>query len=324
MRGSRWARLVDGRAGRLLAGAAVEPALVLAPPGGFPCLLPASAPSGAAAASLVDTTRPEEPGDHAAQVRQLVQLAGEDAAVVLVACGGPPAMTAGPAPRSLAVVEAALAEVGFGVARRVPFDALGPLSPWRLGLGARRDAVFAELEEHLASPAVRRTARLIERHVVAALPPEAAGRVLVVARRAPVPVPIAVDPAATLTSAALAAALLPLLHDDAVVRWLTFVDVEWLSADTVGFDLVRFLRDLTAPADRRAEIAALLRTQRRWWQPRLEEARLSEAASHRMAQSTIAAVDAAVGDGIAATLLYPLVGALNAEIDRLLAEGDIP
>jgi hypothetical protein len=312
--------LIDGRAGRLLAGAAVEPALVLAPPGGFPCLLPASAASDARAASIVDTTRPEEPGDHAAMVRQLVQLAGEDATVVLVACGGPPAATPGPAPRSLAVVETALAEMGFAVAQRVPFDVLGPLSPWRLGLGARRDAVFAELEEHLGSPAVRRAARLIERHVVAALPPDTAGRVLVVARRAPVPAPIAVEPAAALASAELGDALLPLLHDDAVVRWLAFVDAEWLSADTVGFDLVRFLRELTAPAGRRADVAALLRTQRRWWQPRLEEARLAEAASHRMAQATIAAVDAAVGDGIAGTLLYPLVGAFNAEIDRLLAE----
>jgi hypothetical protein len=324
MRGSRWARLIDGRAGRLLAAEAVEPALVLAPPGGFPCLLPVSGTTDAAPATIVDTTRPEEPGDHRAMVEQLAQLAGDTATVVLVACGGSPAAGVGPAPRSLTVVEAALAGAGFDLVKRVPFDVLGPLSPWRLGLGARRDAVFAELEEHLTSPAVRRAARLVERHVVAVLPPQSVGRVLVVARRAPVPAPVAVDPNAALAAPAFADAFLPLLHDDAVVRWLAFVDAEWLSADAVGFDLIGFLRDLTAPADRRAEVAVLLRRQRRWWQPRLEEARLAEAASHRLAQATIAAVDAALGDGIAGTLLYPLVGAFNAEIDRVLAEEDRP
>ena len=324
MRGSRWARLIDGRAGRLLAAEAVEPALVLAPPGGFPCLLPVSGSTDTAPACIVDTTRPEEPGDHATMVRQLADLAGDTAAVVLVACGGSPAMTTGPAPRALAVVESALADAGFGVTKRVAFDAFGPLSPWRLGLGARRDAAFAELEEHLASPAVRRAARLVEQHVVAALPPESVGRVMVVARRAPAPPPVATSPVAALSAPEFADAVLPLLHDDAVVRWLAFVDAEWLSAAGIEFDLIGFLRTLTEPAERRTELAALLRRQRRWWQPRLEEARLAEAASHRLAQATIAAVDAAVGDGIARTLLYPLVSAFNAEIDRLLADGYQP
>jgi len=81
---------------------------VLAPPGGFPCLLPVSGSAGAAPACIVDTTRPEEPGEHATMVRQLADLAGDTATVVLVACGGSPAMTTGPAPRSLAVVESAL------------------------------------------------------------------------------------------------------------------------------------------------------------------------------------------------------------------------
>jgi len=185
----------------------------------------------------------------------------------------------------------------------VPFDAFGPLSSWRLGLGARRDAVFAELEEHLASPAVRRAARLVEQHVVAALSPESVGRVMVVARRGPVPPPVVASPAAALSAPAFVDAILPLLHDDAVVRWLAFVDAEWLSAPGVGFDLIGFLRTLTAPAERRTELSALLRRQRRWWQPRLEEARLAEAASHRLAEATIAAVGTAIGHEIAGTLL---------------------
>jgi hypothetical protein len=164
----------------------------------------------------------------------------------------------------------------------------------------------------------------VERHVVAALPPESVGRVMVVARRAPVPAPVATDPTVALAAPEFADAFLALLHDDAVVRWLAFVDAEWLSADGVEFDLIGFLRALTAPPERQTEVAALLRRQRRWWQPRLEEARLAEAASHRLAQATIAAVDAAVGDGIAGTLLYPLVSAFNTEIDRLLAEEDRP
>jgi hypothetical protein len=139
--------------------------------------------------------------------------------------------------------------------------------------------------------------------------------------------PAAPDPARGLVDPAFVDAFVPLLHDDAVVRWLAFVDAEWLSAFGVAFDLVAWLRDVTAPAPRRDALAALLRRRRRWWQPGLEEARFAEAASDRLARAAIAALAAApTGDPdaavVAATLRYPIVAALNGEIDRILdAEG---
>ncbi len=237
--GSRWARLADRRAAELLASAAGDGAVIAEVDGGFPCRV-RTRTTDTPAPCVVDTARPEEPGDHAARVDALLDACAPGGTIALVACGGTAAGDGPLAPRTLAAVRAQLSARGYTVARLVPFDVLGPSSPWRLGLGHRADAVLAELDAHLASPSVRVAARLGERHVVAALAPSQAARVLVVAHSdgGGGPEPAAGDPQAVLHDAAFAAAALRLVHDDAVVRFLAFLDAELLSLPAVGVDLL--------------------------------------------------------------------------------------
>ena len=319
----RWGRLADRRAAALLASVAQEPAVVVAPPNGFPVALPPSPEAeDPPFASVVDATRPEDPGDLQGLVLQMAGLVRRGGTVALVTTGGAGAEARVNGPRTLAATHRALLDAGCEPIACVPFDLLGPLSPWRLGLGARRDAVLAELEEHLASASVRRFVRIVEATLTAGLAPEHAGRVVVVARRrggvaAPGwprwPVP-----------RRPARLLLRLAHDDAVTRFLAFADAEWLSRIGPPADLVGWLRALADGADARADVSAFLVGRRRWWQPDLEVSRLAEAASHRMARRIVAELERAPGafDGTVSlpeTLAYDLIASLNDAIDRGLA-----
>ncbi len=299
--GRRWAQLAERRGAGLLRALRTPSARVLAATGGFP-LRPAmvEAPCDV----VIDPARPEQPCDHGARLRAMIADCAPDGMVALVACGGPSHPAAACAPRSLAATRTILDAHGFGVAL-LPFDVLGPCAPLRLGLGARRDRVLDELDGHLAAPSVRRAARLVEAHLVAGLRPEETGRVLVVAARGRVPQLPAPD------RAAFEAGMLPLLHDDAVMRWLTFVDAELLSPVGAGGGLLAALRDVDGTAAQ-----ALLQSRGRWWARDLEVQRLVEAAAHRLAGQTVAALD----DPVATTLEYELVAAFNALAGRWLAE----
>lgn len=251
---------------------------------------------------VVDPSRPEEPADHDARLLRLVGECAADGTVALIACGG----TTAPgvlAPRGWSAVQATLTAAGFAVTL-TPFDVLGACSPWRAALGVRRDRVLAELDAHLAAPSVRRAAALVETHLVVRLAPEQAGRVLVVGRRGSAPPPVPAP-----SRAAFDAAMRPLLHDDAVMRWLAFVDAELLTG--AGVDLVGWMRSVASPA-----VGRLLRSRGRWWHEDLEVQRLGEAAAHRLARETIRALDGEV----AATLEYDLVAAFNEAIGAWVDE----
>ncbi|HEV7731393.1 MAG TPA: hypothetical protein VGR62_04485 [Candidatus Binatia bacterium] len=298
---SRWARLAERRATALLGALQTPSARVLDALGGFPL----EAASGAAPCDVViDPARPEQPDDHGARLRAMIADCAPDGTLALVACGGPAQPASPCGPRSLGATRAILDAHGFTVAL-LPFDVLGPCAPLRLGLGVRRERVLAELDAHLAASSVRRAARLVEAHLVAGLAPEETGRVLVVGTRGRVPLLPVPD------RAVFAAGMLPLLHDDAVMRWLAFVDTELLSPVGAGIGLLAAMRDVDGTAAQ-----TLLQARGRWWARDLEVQRLVEASAHRLACRTIAALD----DPVAATLEYELVSAMNALANRWLAD----
>jgi SAM-dependent methyltransferase len=331
--GSGLDRLVDERAEALLTEAAAPPALIVARPSGFPCRIagavvvsdhgagPVSVRSGAEQlpfpsgtfAAVVDTTRPEDPADHLPFLRELARVCRPGGTVAAIACAGL-AVTAGP--RTLAILEDCLDAVGCDVRRRVPFDVLGTFSPWRLGLGERRERVLAELEGHLAHPAVCAAVHLLEATVVAVLPPDRAGRVAVVARRrapgAAPPRPAAPEPPprAALVRPDVAAEALRLMQDDAVVRFAAFLDAELLSRADVGFDLLGYLEEIG-----RAESGEL--RPRLWRWPGLEAYRYLGALSHRLARAAVAGLSGGAGPdaGLPATLEYDLVAMFNALVE---------
>jgi hypothetical protein len=315
----RWASLAEARARELLEGAIGAPALVRETPSGFGCRLPRAEGDGPFAA-VVDCARPEEPDEHAARLATLLGACAPVATVALIACGGDAAALPGPGPRSLPLVEETLAAAGFRVIRRTPFDLIGLCSPWRRLLGAETGRVMDELDMHLGQPAVRAAVRLVERHLTAALDPVHAARVLVVGVRGDV-VHFGEAPQG-LASPALRDSARVLIHDDAVVRCLAFLDAELLSLPGVDFDLVAWLRGLAADPEGETALRTLLRGRRRWWQPDLETQRLGEAASHRLAQRAITAL----GPGpmelpdLGETLEYDLVAAFGGALDRCIRE----
>jgi SAM-dependent methyltransferase len=334
-----WARLADERAAELL-GAAVElPALVVARPDGFGCpadrgVVVAVAPGGerpgvscvaaelpfatATFASVVDTTRPEDPGDHEPLVRELLRVCRPGGVVAAVACGGA-AATVGP--RTLPLLTDCLTVGGAEIERLVPFDALGTFSPWRLALGARRDRVLAELEAHLGHPAVREATRLLEEVVVSTLPPEQVGRVFLLARRSIGRAEArrgasVVPPGAGLARPDVGPVALRLLQDDTVIRFAAFLDAELLAPAGTGFDVLRWLEELGAAPG--GELRPRL-----WRWPGLEAYRFLGAASHRLARRTLAALTEGDPDaGVLATLEYDLVAAMNALLESDDGEGD--
>jgi hypothetical protein len=315
---SRWGRLADRRAAELLAAGAAEPALVVGAPDGFPVRgardVADGAPPAAPFAAVIDTARPEGAFDDDARLGDLVRACRPGGTLALVACAG--GTTEGA--RSLVGLVPRLAALGCDVVQVVPFDVLGLFSPWRARLGMRRAPALAELETHLASCAVRAAVRFLERHVVAALPPSEAGSVAVLARRrgvgaSPAPPPPSPDLEAMLASRVLADGALHHLRDDAVVRFLAFLDAEVLAPAGVGFDLVDFVARVSAEPGRGR---AAVRPDEPWWTPSLDVQRLLTAASHRLAHRAIVGLGAradAIRDGVRLpdTLEYELIAAFN-------------
>jgi hypothetical protein len=301
MAGSRRARLADRRAAALLGALRGTGARVLPAPDGFrvpaadvppPCIV------------VIDPSRPETPDDHGARLARMIADCGPEATVALIACGGTTSSTSALAPRGWQAAQATLADAGFTVTL-TPFDVLGACSPWRLALGARCERVLTELDDHLASPAVRRAVGLVEQHLVATLPPSQSGRVLVVGTRG------ATAARAPVSRAAFDAAMATLLHDDAVMRCLAFVDAELLRP---GVGLLGWLRAVGSPA-----LMPLLRSRDRWWHEDLEVQRLGEAAAHRLARRAIDELRGHDG-GVAETLEYELVAEFNAAIGAWVDE----
>lgn len=337
---SRWARLADWRAAELLAAASRGgPALVVVSPGGFPppaaggprlAVTPEALARAPAVEAVLDTTRPEGPGDPAPRVAAMVRACRAGGTIAAIACGGAPGAGGSSAPLGLARLGALLEDAGCRIVELVPFDLLGPLSPWRLGLGPRAGRVLEELDEHLRHRSVRRAVRLLEREVVATLPPERVGRVLVRAERAPageggVPrprlAPRMVDPAplsARLAAPALARRVLKLMQEDAVVRFAAFVDAELLSAQATGFDLARYLGAASLEAESAGPARARAERRGRCWYPGLDARRFVEAAAFRLVRRTVETLGAAGGAGVADTLTYHLLETINAELDRHL------
>lgn len=315
----RWAGLAEARARELLETAIGGPALVRETTTGFGCRLPHMDGDGPFAA-VVDCARPEEPDDHARRLATLLGACAPVATVALVACGGDAGALPGAGPRSLTLVEQTLGAAGFRIARRTPFDLLGLCSPWRRLLGAETRRVMDELDVHLGQPAVRAAVRLVERHVTAALEPSQAARVLVVGVRGDV-VQFAEMPGG-LASPALHEAARVLIHDDAVVRCLAFVDAELLALPGVDFDLVGWLRGLAAEPAGEAALRAVLRERQRWWQPGLEAQRFAEAATHRLARSAIEALGPGPAElpDLGDTLEYDLCAAFGEALDRCIRE----
>jgi hypothetical protein len=211
---------------------------------------------------------------------------------------------------------------GLEIVRAVPFDLLGTRSPWWARLGTRAEAVVAELESHLRCRQVRRAARFLERHLVAALPPEEVGAVGVVIRRA-APSPCA-DSAARDAQDVLASwrfrrSVLRLLADDAVVRFAAFLDTAVLSPAGMPVHLARWVAEVASDPRLERDARQRLLPRRVWWSTRRDAQRLLAAAGHRLAQQTIAALERcpgapAAGVSIPATLEYELVALFNREL----------
>ncbi len=324
-----WAGLADRRATTLLAPAHVGGrALVVAAAAGFPppaldgattCAPTALERSDDSFDTVIDTTRPEEPADHGRLLDALVRSCRPDGTIAVIACGGVPAADGPGAPRSLALVRTRLAAAGWAPVRVVPFDLLGPLSPWRLGLGGRADRVLAELDAFLRFRSVRAAVRFLERELVAALPCERVGRALVVARRGAGAIGGG-DPGVTLECPDRARRVLAHLQHDAVVRFAAFLDAEFLVPAGVHFDLARYLVAVSATAGNGDPARARALRERRCWFPGYDARRFVEAVSHRMAQRAVEALAAAAGPtaGLAESFDYALFETCNAALDRFL------
>lgn len=312
----RWTRLVEARAAALFAARAESPALVLVGAGRSPCVGPGAlvmAPPADGAlpfaersfAAVLDMRPPDEP---CVPVAELARVCRPEGAVLTVTSS-----------HTRAALADTLAGAGCVVDDTIPFDFLGSGSPWAARLGARAAGVLEELETHLAAGGVCAAATLLEAEVVAHLPPGATASAFVVGRRgAARPTPARPSVRVRLDEPEFRAALLRLAQDDAVVRWAAFLDAEVLSPAGVMFDLARYLDEIGAvsPAELRPGL---------WRWPGFETYRFLQAAGHRMAAGTAAALADArepASPRLAATLAYDLVETLNALFDRcLVSEG---
>jgi hypothetical protein len=330
---SRLDRLAGRRAATLLAERLAAPALVVVaadgfsvpragattvgPPGSGAAVEPGADgglpfPAGEFAA-VVDASRPGSAG--APAPAELARVCRAGGVVAAVAAGG--TATGG---RSVGDLTAALAAAGCALEETVAFDLLGPGSPWRPALGERAAEVLAELEALLRFRSVRRAVRLLEAEVVAALPPAETGSALVVARRggsgraARPPV----DLAARLAAPALAARLLRLVQEDAVVRLAALVDAEVVSARGLGFDLARYLSAASLGPGASARARSAARRRARVWYPGLDARRFVEAASYRIAAGAIAALGPVDPEGLAPAMAYHVVETTSAALDRHL------
>ena len=360
--GSRWGQLADRRAAELLASSKGAATLVLAAAGGFPCpvsdcrkttvlLVPGAGRQCAVRAvpgeipfvsetftSVIDTTRPEPPADHEGRLRELVRVCRPGGTVAVIACGGTAVGASGAAaPRSFVEVEEWFWRAGCEIEREVTFDLFAPLSPWRLMLVHRRAQVLEELEEHLHFPRVRRAVRLLERHLVAMLPPSEGGRVFVLARRrhsGRPPKPIVREQSSlsvrsVLDTSYFGAGVLRFLQDDAVVRFAAFLDQEVLSAARLPFNLACYIDSAGNKPESAAVAARTLLRRRQWRYPGSEVQAFLAASAYRMARQTIAVLQDApdcVCDAVRLpeTLEYELFEAFNREIERLLAAVSSP
>jgi hypothetical protein len=276
-------------------------------------------------AGVIDTSRPEEPGDHGRRLAELLRVCRPGGTVATIACGG---AAGGGRIRAWPAVRSRLVGDGHAIVRAVPFDLLGARSPWWERLGGREDAVLAELESHLRFRAVRRAVRFLERRLVAALRAEEAASVAVVVRRGP-PAAGGDAPAAgvrdVLASRSFARGVLRLLRDDAVVRFAAFLDTALLSPAGVPFHLARWVAERAADPELAREAWEGLLPRRIWWSTRRDTQRLLAAAGHRLAHRAIAALATLPGaraDGVSIpeTLEYDLVALFNRELGRCTEE----
>jgi hypothetical protein len=279
--------------------------------------------------TVLAATRPEEPDDQHRFVRGLGRACRTGGVVALVAGGDRPAAAPGmPGVRSVPAAEALLATNGSVVECVVPFDLLAPGAPLRRALGAEADRVLAELDGWCAHAGMRALLRFVERELVAALPWTWAGRALLLARRGGGPrvrAAVAADPAtlgARLHRPAVAHRVLALVQDDAVVRFLAFVDAELLVPGGVRFDPVRYLLALAAVDGCTGAARARAAARGRTWFPGYDSRRLVEAVAHRMVERTVAAFGAHPGPeaDVAASLTYPLLEACHAVLEPELPD----
>jgi hypothetical protein len=314
MDGRRWARLAARRENELLRAVLAAPAAVLpaAGPGlgavASPGVIsdPRDLPAGAFAA-VVDRTA----GD-AARLAALVRACRTGGTVAVVARGGesPDATT----------VTTLLEAAGCDLVRVVPYDLLGASSPWRGRLGPEAAALVAELDAQLASPAVRAAARLLEREVVAALPPAAAARALVVAHRRGTDQAAVREPSPPRGGPAFVRRALALMQDDAVVRFAAFLAAEVQPVLGLAGDFAAWLLDAASADGSGALASGRARAAGRSWYPGLDARRFVEAAAHRMARGVVGTLAAATpGDAaLADTFEYPVLQVCNAGLDVCL------
>jgi hypothetical protein len=320
MEGRRWARLAARRGAELLRAAVAGPVAVVVPgrAGGALVSDPSGLPAGAFDA-VADATPPDGRDAVPARVAALVRACRPGGTVALIACGGD-ATAAADVPTVTTLLDAA----GADVVRVVAFDLLGPSSPWRRRLGDDSTAVVAELEAHLAFPAVRIAARLLEREVVAASSPSYAASAVVIGRRRDgEPAPEGAAPAslaARLAGPALARRALALAQDDAVVRFAAFLAAEVQPVLAAPFDVARWLLEV-AGIDGNGDLAAgRARAAGRSWYPGLDARRFVEAAAHRMARGVVRALAAGAPEQalVADSFEYPVLETCNAALDICL------
>ena len=341
---TRWGRLMEQRAAELLSTDPEPPTLVVAVSGGYrvraevlrSAIVLATPGAGVHAAvggdvralpfatgtfaTVIDTSRPEEPGDHEARFAELLRVCRPGGTVATIASGG---AASGAEFRSWAELRARAAGQGPEIVEAVPFDAFGMRSAWVL-----RDDVAAELESHLRFPAVRRAVRFLDRHLVAALPPADAGSVALRLRKT-----LWAGRAESSTSRVrelvasrpFARRVLELLSDDSVARFAAFLDTAILSPAGVPMHLGRWLANVAADPELAADARAGLLPRRLWWTSRRDVQRVLAAAGHRLAHEIIAVLAETPGArtenvSIPHTLEYDLVALFNRELGHCTEE----
>jgi hypothetical protein len=194
----------------------------------------------------------------------------------------------------------------------------------------RQDGVLDELESHLRFPAVRRAARFLDRHLVAALPLEETGSVALRLRKtlwAGRADPTTSRVRDLLANRQFARRVLQLLRKDSVVRFAAFLDTAVLSPAGVPMHVGRWLAEVAEDPELAEDAWAGLLPRRLWWTSRRDVQRVLAAAGHRMAHQIISVLadhpGASVGGvSIPATLEYDFVALFHRELGHCTEEAE--